>query len=257
MSSNPVTLGPDSSVGEALALMVEKNIGCVYVVDKMGALLGVFTERELIEDLVKHKEVRCEVRLHELMSTSVMPISPETSVKEAAMKMIDSKVRLAVTKDNKIVGVVTSSDLVRAFSSGAENRSIADVATRKVKTLDASNTVFDAVHLMHEKRIGSVAVMKDGRPYGLFTERDLIKFLAQGAKERLIDIRLEEAASRPLITAKMGITAREVASIMESNKIKRLPLTQGDVLVAIITARDLVETYVSTGLPTVATTASD
>ena len=110
---------------------------------------------------------------------------------------------------------------------------------------------------MHEKRIGSVVVMKDGRPYGLFTERDLVKFLAQGAKERLIDIRLEEAASRPLITAKIGVTAREVASIMKSNKIKRLPLTQGVVPVAIITARDLVETYVTTGLPTLATTASD
>ena len=52
-------------------------------------------------------------------------------------------------------------------------------------------------------------------------------------------------ASRPLITAEDGIQGKEAADIMTMNRIKRLPLTSEDVIVGIVTARDLVEAYAS------------
>ncbi|MCL4519693.1 MAG: CBS domain-containing protein, partial [Thaumarchaeota archaeon] len=257
MSRNPVTLSSDATVEKAIELMVEKGIGSVYIVDSSNTPLGVVTERDLVQDLIMSKGLRKDIELSEIMSQKFTPVSSETSIQEAAKIMIASKGRLVVTKDNNIIGVVTASDLVRAFSTGPENRSLSGAVTQKVKTLDAKNTVFDAVQLMYERRIGSVAVVKDGRPYGIFTERDLLRILFRDMKKRIIDITLDEVASKPLITASVGITAREAASIMKSNKIKRLPLVKGENLVAIITARDLVETYATTGLPAVTTTASD
>lgn len=257
MSRTPVTLGLDATLGDALALMAEKNIGGVYVVDSDSKLLGIVSERDLLRDLVTHKGFRGEIGVREVMSQNVRSVSPETSMHEAARTMIMSKGRLVVTKDKKIVGVITATDLVKAFSSGPENRSVSEMLTQKVKTLDSSRSAFDAVQLMFEKGIGSIVVTKEGRPYGIFTERDLLRILKRRAEERIIDIKLEDTASRPLVTAPFGITAREAAALMISNKIKRLPLVKAEKLVAIITARDIVDTYVSTGLPMATTSASD
>lgn len=249
MSQRPVTVRSDASLKDAISLMVEKRVGTLYVVDADNVPLGVFTERDLLRDVVSSERISREIEIGEMMSRNVISIPPETSVQEAARIMISKKGRLAVTKGGAVVGVVTTSDLVRAFSEGPENRSMAGLVTQKVKTLDAGRTVFDAVEMMHEKGIGSVAVTRDGTPFGIFTERDLLRILASGPEKRIIDIRLEEVASKPLITASLGITAREAAFVMKSNKIKRLPLLKGENLAGIVTARDLVETYVSTGLP--------
>lgn len=257
MSRTPVTLSTNATLEDAIKLMVEEGIGSIYITDSANTPLGVVTERELVQDLIMSKGLRKDIELSDIMSQKITPVSPETSIQEAARIMMATKGRLVVTREDKIVGVVTASDLVRAFSTGPENRSLSGAVTQKVKTLDAKNTVFDAVQMMHERRIGSVAIVKDGRPFGIFTERDLLRILSRDLKKRIIDIPLEEVASKPLITAPEGITAREAAAIMKSNKIKRLPLVKGESLIAIITARDLVETYAKTGLPAVTITSSD
>ena len=257
MSRTPVTLSTNATLEDAIKLMVEEGIGSIYITDSANTPLGVVTERELVQDLIMSKGLRKDIELSDIMSQKITPVSPETSIQEAARIMMATKGRLVVTREDKIVGVVTASDLVRAFSTGPENRSLSGAVTQKVKTLDAKNTVFDAVQMMHERRIGSVAIVKDGRPFAIFTERDLLRILSRELKKRIIDIPLEEVASKPLITAPVGITAREAAAIMKSNKIKRLLLVKDESLIAIITARDLVETYATTGLPAVTATSSD
>ncbi len=251
MSAKPLTLVPQASLKDAVDRMVEKNVGSLYVVNANNVPLGVLTERELLQDLVINKELSKDLEVGKVMSRGVVSIPPEASVIEAARTMLKAKGRLAVTRNDEIIGVVTASDFVRVFSTGPENRSISSNATQKVKTLDVENTTFDAIRLMYERRIGSVVVTEDGRPYGIFTERDILRILAGRREKMMMETKLGQVASRPLVTANLGVTAMEAASIMKSNKIKRLPLLKGDNLVAIITARDLVEIYVTTGLPAV------
>ena len=55
--------------------------------------------------------------------------------------------------------------------------------------------------------------------------------------------RLANHSTFPLITAKYGIKGNDVAEIMSKNKIKRLALKKNDVVVAMVTARDVVDAY--------------
>ena len=96
---------------------------------------------------------------------------------------------------------------------------------------------------MNSRRVGSIIVTVNGLHDGIFTERDLLtKILTQN-----VDLTEEvgKYCSHFLLTARLGIRAREAARLMFANSIKRLPITNGGRVVGIVTARDLVESFVS------------
>ena len=113
--------------------------------------------------------------------------------------------------------------------------------SKKVITVDAEMLVENVAEVMAEKRVGSVIVVSQGKPKGIFTERDLLtKFLAN---DKSLIVEVGNACSSPLITASIGICIHEAAEIMTTNRIKRLPITRDKKLVGILSARDLVEAY--------------
>ena len=154
--------------------------------------------------------------------------------------MISNKMRLLVFDNNNILaGIITASDIVRAFRITDSNPPIEDVISNKIFDVVYDNSILKAVKTLYKRRIGSVIVNKDEKPYGIFTERDLLtKVLSRGIE---LDEKVGDYSSTPLITAQHGIRANEAANIMFINNMKRLPLTQDDKIVSIVTARDLVE----------------
>jgi CBS domain-containing protein len=159
--------------------------------------------------------------------------------------MIKKRGRLAVVSNGRVVGIVTTSDLIKSIPDTSDTfLGVESFMTRELEKADEKTTVAAIAKIMGQKRVGSVIVTKGGKPFGIFTERDLLtNFLAKG---KSLDIQVGKAASTPLITAPLWISVHEAASIMSNKHIRRLPLTvdeaQSD-LVGIITARDLVEVY--------------
>lgn len=166
---------------------------------------------------------------------------------DAARTMIRRKTRLLVfqkhkrTKVDRLVGIITASDLLRGFLETDRNPKIEGVMTNKIITVHPNNTILNAAKLMFKKRIGSVIVTADGSPYGIFTERDLLnKVIGQRVD---IDEKVGQYCSSSVVTAKVGIRASEAGRLMFAHKIKRLPLTKGGRIAAMVTARDLVEAF--------------
>jgi CBS domain-containing protein len=158
--------------------------------------------------------------------------------------MISNKMRLLVfDNDNNILaGIITASDIVRAFRKTDSNPPIEDVMSNKIYDVGYDNSILKAVKTLYKRRIGSVIVTKDEKTYGIFTERDLLtKVLSTRGIE--LDEKLGDYSSTPLITAQHGIRANEAANKMFSNNMKRLPLTEDGKIVSIVTARDLVEAF--------------
>jgi len=149
-------------------------------------------------------------------------------------------------KNEKLVGIITASDMVRAFSKTTINPSLESIMTRRIFDVDFDSHLINAIDIMYKERIGSVIVNKDEKPYGIFTERDLLTKIL--SKEVRLDERVGDYCPNELITAEigeMGMTAGEAAETMHIAKIKRLPLRKDHKIVGIVTARDLVELYQS------------
>ncbi len=114
---------------------------------------------------------------------------------------------------------------------------IGDFMSRNVVMVDENLKVKEVAKMMGEKRIGSVIVTKDSKPYGIFTERDLLSkaFLDDG-----LDNAVKNYTSTPLITVNPEYTIDEVSKIMADMKIRRLVVVEDGRIVGIFTASDLV-----------------
>lgn len=240
MTSALIHVPMETRLDECISIMSDNKIGNLVVAEN-ALPAGILTEREILHHLatsgrIPDKSVK-EIALQDFVS-----ISPDATVLDAARAMISKKSRLLVFEGESCVGIITASDLVRAFMKTGRDPSLEEVISKDVSTLQSYGTILDAVKVMNRRRIGSVIVLADnGFHVGIFTERDLLKILSKGGS---LDERVAGHCSPFMVTAQIGIRAREAADIMAANRIKRLPLTKEDGRIAgIVTARDLVDAF--------------
>jgi CBS domain-containing protein len=239
MSSPVVAVGPDTNFVDAVQMMILKGIGNLAVVEG-NKVHGIITERELLQHLILNKTVPNK-QVKYVLTQKFTRITPDTSILEAAKTMISKKARLLVFRKDRLAGIITASDIVRAFLETDRNPPIEGAMTNKIFTLKPGNTILAAAKKMFKKGIGSVVVTANGSPYAIFTERDLLnRVLGEHAD---IEDKVGAYCTHPVTTAKLGIGAKDAAKIMFSHKVKRLPLTRSGKIVAMVTARDLVEAF--------------
>ncbi len=241
MTRDPISLPNNSTLQEAVDTMAKRGVGNLVVTD--GATIGILTEREILNYLHLFGAIPDRL-LGDIMLRQFTKVSPETSVVEAAKKMISTKTRLLVYEDDKLVGIVTTSDLLKTlFKTTEGNPSLEKVMSRNISSLENYALILEAIRVMEKKRIGSVIITVEGLHDGIFTERDLLtKILTKN-----VDITQEVGnyCSHFLVTARMGIGARDAAKLMFANGIKRLPITNCGRIVGMVTARDVVEAFIS------------
>ena len=113
---------------------------------------------------------------------------------------------------------------------------LGEAMVRDVVTVDYTMRVLDVCKLMGEKRIGSVLVEKEGKVFGIFTERDLVsRVIPQNGLEDEVG----KFATTPLITVSPDYSVKEAARIMSDMRIRRLVIMNGEKVVGIFTAADL------------------
>jgi CBS domain-containing protein len=241
MSCEVVSTTPEATLEDAARVMGEKRIGSLIVV-KYDTPVGMITERDLLSNVLGRGMDLREEKVERVMSYPLITICSTAQLKEAAQTMIKNKGRLAVFECGKLVGIVTTSDLIRALPEAIETvGKIYDFMTKQIITAEEKTPVSSIVKVMGEKRIGSVIITSKGEPKGIFTERDLLtKFLAKG---KSLSTLVGEACSSPLITIPLETSVHMAAYTMASKHIRRLPIVMDDDLVGIVTARDLVEAY--------------
>ena len=241
MSSEVVTTSPDITMADAAMRMGEKHIGSLIVL-QYGTPVGIVTERDLLSKVLAGGLAIDTTKVGQVMSYPLIKICPDIEIREAARTMIRRKGRLAVFQCGDIAGIITASDLIREMPDAPETSLVVDeFMTKDVVTIGEDETVEEAARIMGRERVGSVIVTRDGNPFGIFTERDLLStFLARG---RPLDAPVSMASSSPLITAPAGISIHSAAKTMAAKHIRRLILMKKKEIAGIITARDLVEAY--------------
>jgi CBS domain-containing protein len=114
---------------------------------------------------------------------------------------------------------------------------IAEVMTQGVVTAESGDSLQHVGELMRDRNVGSVVICDAGRPVGVITDRDLA--LAVVADRIEPGSSVGHHASRPIVTGEVEMDLEEAVAIMIQHGIRRLPVTQGDGLVGIVTIDDL------------------
>ncbi len=115
MTRNVKTIGMNDSVREAVQKMNKFNIGSVVVVDnERRRSVGILTERDILRMVELYPEPKI-FEVKKIMSTPLVTIDPNTSIEEAARLMTKRGIkRLPVIEDDRLVGIITSSDIMKA-----------------------------------------------------------------------------------------------------------------------------------------------
>jgi len=243
MRRNVEWINPTENLRVASTILGEKRIGSLVVMGSVGPI-GLLTETDIIWKVIALNRDLSTTLALEVMSISFGRIGADASLKEAAKTMLEKKKRLLVFEGDRLIGIVTATDLVKGIAEADLAVGVEGVMSKKIFCLDENATALEAAQMMADKRIGSVIVTRDDEPYGIFAERDIITKVA--ARNLPFTTQLKFLLSTPLITAPVNTTISEAAKIMVEKGIKRLPLLQGEDFVGIVTARDLVEAYAKT-----------
>jgi len=113
-----------------------------------------------------------------------------------------------------------------------------DFMTKEVVTVEVATSVLEAAKIMTKREVGSLLVLRSGRPVGLITDRDIVvRAVVEGLK--LDDVKVEKIMSQPLVTVNFETPMLEVAKIMEEHSIRRVPVVEGEQVIGIVTSSDL------------------
>lgn len=113
MNKNPVITSKNEFLPNAARKMLANNVGCL-IVKEGGNLIGIITEKDIVEGAVGKELNIKKTSVKDVMTTLVVTISPDEDLLEAIDKMNREDVRrLPVIKENKLVGLLTIKDILR------------------------------------------------------------------------------------------------------------------------------------------------
>ena len=108
-----VSIGSDTTVSDAVALLAEKRIGAVPVIDN-GRVVGIFSERDVIYSIARSGAAALAARIADVMTAPAMTVDPETAVLSGLSLMTRRRVRhLPVVQGDAVVGFISIGDLVK------------------------------------------------------------------------------------------------------------------------------------------------
>lgn len=157
MTKDVIKVRPDTSVREIATLMIEHRIGGLPVVEESGRLVGVVTDGDLYRraeldtdrrreswlDMFTSQAVEADdyVEAHgrtarDVMTTTVIAVAPATTLRQIADLFETRQLhRVPVVVDDRVVGVVSRADLVRALASMPATESEDRLTDRRIRDL--------------------------------------------------------------------------------------------------------------------------
>lgn len=125
MQTDVKTVEVDAVVNDAVLTMSDRHISALPVIDRLGRMVGVISSTDILVSEVEAPDAQAREALFEedtvqdIMTTRPVTVSPEDDVRQAAQQMLYGDIhRLFVTQGDRVIGVISTTDIVRAVATG-------------------------------------------------------------------------------------------------------------------------------------------
>jgi CBS domain-containing protein len=113
-SAQVVTIAPDATVRDLLALLAQHNVGAVVVSTDGETVDGIVSERDVVRRLHEDEEV-LDGAVSMIMTRDVRTCEPDTSVDELRVVMTERRIRhVPVVTDGRLTGIISIGDVVKS-----------------------------------------------------------------------------------------------------------------------------------------------
>ncbi len=173
----PITIPPNTSILEARDIMLRHRIGRL-VIEFGKKPVGIITEKDLAKSVsIFSRKPIGKILVVDVMSKDLVTITLNASIYDCArlMKKHGISSVVVVNKKNKLVGIVTKTDLVSTFLvQSTASLKISKIMTKKVITVSPDESIFEVESVLFNNKIRRVVVTKNKSPVGIITYRDFI-----------------------------------------------------------------------------------
>ena len=127
MQPNVRTISSEASVAEVVTSLADGHISGLPVVDKGGRIIGVVSATDVLTAEAEAesateavgRDLMLDTSVRDIMTPRPFTVTPDEDVREAARQMLYAEVhRLFVAEGDRLVGVISSTDIVRAVATG-------------------------------------------------------------------------------------------------------------------------------------------
>ncbi|HYD88559.1 MAG TPA: CBS domain-containing protein [Vitreimonas sp.] len=115
------TLPASATLQQAAEELNARRVGALVVLDGEGALIGVFSERDLVREVARRGMVALSAEIGAAMTRNVITAHPDETIDDCLGRMTDRRIRhLPVMEGQGLVGIVSIGDLVKHRIAAAE-----------------------------------------------------------------------------------------------------------------------------------------
>jgi CBS domain-containing protein len=124
MQPDVKTIDPDATIADVVVSFADAHISALPVVDRAGRMLGVVSNTDVISVEAEaeerdRRELLHDTAVRDIMTPRTLTIAPDADVRDAAREMLYAEVhRLFVEEDGELLGVISTTDIVRAIATG-------------------------------------------------------------------------------------------------------------------------------------------
>jgi len=190
MTRRVFTVAPDTPALEVAGTLAQRHIGCAPVVDRAGHVLGIVTETDFLDLVVRALHEYPPVAVNAYMTRDAVTTRADQSLAEAEAEMIRRRVRHmpVVDDDERLIGLVTHRDVLRWRSRVLEASDgfqpdllVRDAMSRSVVCVAPATTAETAARMMLGHGFGCLPVVDGDRLVGIVTATDFLDQLAGGS----------------------------------------------------------------------------
>jgi len=235
-----ISVHPEAPVSEALVLMHDRRISSILVVMHRTAV-GIFTERDIVLAANKLSGYP-DLQIREVMSSPVLSVDGRMPAIEAYRLMQQNGIRHLVVNDPNydIEGILTQTDFINKLPAALfdTGRSLSGLMTTALKTVPPSLPARQALAEMARHAVSCLVVLDEGRPVGMFSERDVARLFAVGRESWAAPV--AEVMGRPVETIAAALTPSQAVERMRQKGIRRLVVVDADGgILGLVTQSDL------------------
>ena len=111
-----ITIDPEASVSEAIARLVQNNIGSLPVVDAEGHVVGIFSERDALRVIHRSSEGFGRLHVTQVMTEHAVTCDLDDDVNEVMGQMSERRIaKVPVLHGGKLVGIVSVGDVIKVL----------------------------------------------------------------------------------------------------------------------------------------------
>ncbi len=254
MNTELITVDKDQNLKDVLHLMDHHRITKLPVVDDGDKLVGIVTDGTIADKLGRAHNANTQLgTMHasSVMIKEFMLAHPDEDL-ESLLSDVGKPglTMIPVCQGDRLVGVLTKSDLLRFVESAAV---VADLMTKQLQAVSRGERLVHARRLLLDNDIARLPVLEGGHLEGIIAEHEIAKSFAslkeadQSVQKATVrDMLVADSMRADVVTASPEMSAKDAAQKMIQEHVGALPVVDGSgTIQGIITRTDLIRTFAS------------